>query len=99
VINYITKEERKLEWYYKDGEFNSEIKNRDRIIFICDKCGGELEQRKDDLEATVAKRIEVYLEQTEPLIAYYSRKGIIQNIDGTQEIKTVFNSILEGLRG
>jgi adenylate kinase len=66
---------------------------------ICDKCGGELEQRKDDLEATVAKRIEVYLEQTEPLIAYYSRKGIIQNIDGTQEIKTVFNSILEGLRG
>ncbi len=66
---------------------------------VCDRCGGELQQRKDDLEETVIKRIEVYLEQTEPLIEYYSQKGILMNIDGEQEIQTVFEAIIEGLRG
>ncbi|HBH11892.1 MAG: Adenylate kinase [Clostridiales bacterium 38_11] len=66
---------------------------------ICDRCGGELHQRKDDLEETVIKRIEVYLEQTEPLIEYYSQKGILANIDGEQEIQTVFEDIIEELRG
>lgn len=66
---------------------------------VCDRCGGELQQRKDDLEETVIKRIEVYLEQTEPLIAYYSQKGILMNINGEQEIQTVFEDIINGLRG
>ena len=66
---------------------------------VCDRCGGELQQRKDDLEETVVKRIEVYLEQTEPLIDYYSQKGILLNIDGEQEIQTVFEDIINGLRG
>ncbi len=66
---------------------------------VCDRCGGELQQRKDDLEETVIKRIEVYLEQTEPLIEYYSQKGILMNIDGEQEIQTVFEAIIKGLRG
>jgi adenylate kinase len=66
---------------------------------VCDRCGGELQQRKDDLEETVIKRIEVYLEQTEPLIEYYSQKGILLNIDGEQEIQTVFEDIINGLRG
>ncbi|MDP3388022.1 MAG: adenylate kinase [Eubacteriales bacterium] len=66
---------------------------------VCDRCGGELQQRKDDLEETVIKRIEVYLEQTEPLIEYYSQKGILMNIDGEQEIQTVFEDIITGLRG
>ncbi|PKM70551.1 MAG: adenylate kinase [Firmicutes bacterium HGW-Firmicutes-18] len=66
---------------------------------VCDRCGGELQQRKDDLEETVVKRIEVYLEQTEPLIEYYSQKGILLNIDGEQEIQTVFEDIINGLRG
>lgn len=66
---------------------------------VCDRCGGELQQRKDDLEETVIKRIEVYLEQTEPLIKYYSQKGILLNIDGEQEIHTVFEDIINGLRG
>ncbi|MBV1758765.1 MAG: adenylate kinase [Dethiosulfatibacter sp.] len=66
---------------------------------VCDRCGGELQQRKDDLEETVIKRIEVYLKQTEPLIEYYSQKGILMNIDGEQEIQTVFEAIIKGLRG
>ena len=44
---------------------------------ICDKCGGELYQRDDDTVETVEKRIEVYHEQTKPLIDYYDKKGFI----------------------
>lgn len=70
-----------------------------KVEGICDKCNGKLEQRKDDTQDTVVKRIEVYLEQTEPLIEYYSQKGIILNIDGQQEIEAVFGDIISGLRG
>lgn len=60
----------------------------------CDLCGGELFQRSDDTEETVAKRIGVYLEQTEPLIDYYNNKGILANIDGDQDINKVFSEIV-----
>lgn len=66
---------------------------------ICDKCGGELLQRKDDTEETVSKRISVYQEQTEPLIDYYTNKGIIVNIDGEKEISEVSKDIIISLRG
>lgn len=64
---------------------------------ICDVCGGELIQRKDDTVETVTKRIEVYLEQTEPLIDYYGKKGILINIDGKQDIDKVFEDIVTAL--
>lgn len=63
----------------------------------CDECGGELIQRKDDTEETVTRRIEVYLEQTEPLIDYYGKKGILLNIDGRQSIDKVFQDIVTAL--
>lgn len=66
---------------------------------ICDRCGGELLQRKDDTEETVSKRISVYQEQTQPLIEYYSKKGIIVNIDGEKPIDEVGRSIVAKLRG
>lgn len=66
---------------------------------ICDRCGGELLQRKDDTEETVSKRISVYQEQTQPLIEYYSKKGIIVNIDGEKPIDEVGKSIVAKLRG
>lgn len=65
---------------------------------ICDKCGGELLQRKDDVEETVAKRINVYLEQTEPLIDYYTKKDIIVNVDGERPIAEVGKEIVANLR-
>lgn len=65
---------------------------------ICDKCGGELLQRKDDTEETVSKRISVYQEQTEPLIEYYTNKGIIVNIDGEKPIDEVGKDIVANLR-
>lgn len=64
---------------------------------ICDLDGGELFQREDDTRETVAKRIEVYKKQTEPLISFYEEKGILFNIDGTQEIEKVSKDIIEAL--
>ncbi|WP_069650756.1 adenylate kinase [Caloranaerobacter ferrireducens] len=64
---------------------------------ICDVCGGQLYQRKDDTVETVTKRIEVYLEQTKPLIDYYKDKGILANIDGMQSIDKVFEDIVKAL--
>ncbi|MDR2006087.1 MAG: adenylate kinase [Acidaminococcales bacterium] len=68
--------------------------NPPRADGICDKCGGVLYQRDDDRETTVKKRIEVYNEQTKPLIEYYSRHGQYTELDGTKGIKEVFAAIL-----
>lgn len=65
---------------------------------ICDNCGGELLQRKDDTEETVTTRINVYQEQTEPLINYYTNKGIIINIDGEKPISEVGKDIVAKMR-
>lgn len=64
---------------------------------ICDACGGELYQRDDDNEATVTKRIEVYIDQTQPLIDYYKEKDILADIDGRQSIEKVFSDIVDTL--
>jgi adenylate kinase len=65
----------------------------------CDKCGGELYQRDDDNEKTVATRLDVNIEQTAPLLSYYSEKNLLRNIDGQQEIGKVFEDIANLLRG
>jgi adenylate kinase len=61
---------------------------------ICDKCGTELTQRKDDNEETAANRIEVYNKETKPLIDYYENAGNIAHIDGTIGLDNVFNAIV-----
>lgn len=50
----------------------------------CSRCGGELYQRKDDNPETVKSRLDVYTAQTQPLIDYYTKKGIILNFTGTE---------------
>jgi adenylate kinase len=62
---------------------------------ICDRCGGELILRDDDKPETVKKRLDVYHEQTQPLIDYYTKKGIIKDVDGTMEMDDVFNAIVD----
>jgi adenylate kinase len=64
---------------------------------VCDKCSGELYQRSDDNEETVGNRIKVYVDETSPLIEYYTKKGVIANIDGEQDIARVFSDILNAL--
>lgn len=66
---------------------------------VCDKCGGELYQRKDDDQATVNNRLAVYNNQTKPLLDYYSAKGNLFNIDGEQDIDKVFDDIQKTLGG
>ena len=62
---------------------------------ICDKCGSELVLRDDDKPETVQKRLEVYHEQTHPLIDYYKKKGVLHAIDGTLSMETVFKNIVD----
>jgi adenylate kinase len=64
---------------------------------ICDKCGGELYQRDDDQEATIRARLQVYEEQTAPLIAYYRNKGLLRTIDGVGEIEEIFRAIVKAV--
>lgn len=62
---------------------------------ICDVCGKELILRDDDKPETVQKRLNVYHEQTQPLIDYYTNAGILKTIDGTVDINDVFAAIVE----
>lgn len=64
----------------------------------CDKCGTELYQRDDDKEETIKKRLDVYKAQTEPLIDYYSKKGIIKRVEGVGDINEIFNKICSILK-
>ena len=71
--------------------------SRPKVEGVCDKCGGELYQRDDDSEATVRNRLEVYRNQTEPLIGYYDRVGVVARIDGAQEAEKTFADIRAAL--
>ena len=64
---------------------------------ICDACGSELIQRKDDQAETVKNRLSVYHEQTQPLIDYYEKQGCLVTVDGTKDIDVVFADIIAAL--
>lgn len=63
----------------------------------CDKCGGELYQRDDDTEETVRKRLDVYRDQTAPLIDYYSKQGIVREIEGVGPVDEIAERIKSAL--
>ena len=65
---------------------------------VCDRDGGELYQREDDKPATVRKRLEVYWEQTSPLIDYYRQRGILIEIDGDRPIEKVQADLRNAVR-
>ena len=65
----------------------------------CAKCGEELIQRKDDSAETVLARLNVYHEQTAPLVDFYQKKGTLKVIDGAQDMDTIFESILAVVKG
>lgn len=71
--------------------------NPPKIEGICNICNNELYQRADDNEETVSKRIQVYLDETKPLVDYYTKQGIIANINGQQSIDKVFEDIVIAL--
>jgi adenylate kinase len=68
--------------------------NKPKVEGKCDKCGGELYQRSDDTEATVNQRLDVYEAQTQPLIGYYQKQGLLKEVNGDQEISKVTKDVL-----
>lgn len=68
-----------------------------KVAGICDVCGGVLIQRADDQEETIRKRLEVYHQQTAPLVAYYRTDSLLTSVDGMREIDTVQQQILSAL--
>lgn len=71
--------------------FNYHIKNiPPKKEGACDKCGGELFQRPDDLEETVINRLKVYERETKPLIDYYVKKGFLKKVSGDLNVEDLF---------
>jgi adenylate kinase len=70
-----------------------------RTSGICDRCGGELFQRDDDREETIANRLNVYEAQTAPLVDYYRKQGLLRDIDGVGEIAEIRARVTQALGG
>ena len=66
-----------------------------KVEDVCDTCGENLVLRDDDKPETVSKRLKVYHEQTQPLIDYYTKQGVLKTVDGTAALDKVFQAIVE----
>lgn len=64
----------------------------------CDRCGGELFQRDDDSEDTIRHRLEVYADQTSPLIGYYGDRGVLRGVDAAGPVEDVTERAINALR-
>jgi adenylate kinase len=65
---------------------------------ICDHCGGKLFQRDDDREETIRHRLDVYAEQTAPLVGYYASRGLLEGLDATGPVEDVTVRAIAALR-
>lgn len=70
---------------------------RPKVEGICDYCDSKLVLREDDKQETVQKRLKVYHEQTQPLLDYYKKKGILYSVNGTKDIDDIYNEIINVL--
>jgi adenylate kinase len=66
---------------------------------VCDACGGETYQRDDDREDTVRRRLDVYAEQTAPLVRFYAGRRLLRRVAGTGEIPEIFSRMVQSLGG
>lgn len=69
--------------------------NPSTVDGVCDVCGDNIIQRKDDVEETVKERLDVYERQTQPLIDFYREKNLLSTVDGTKAINEVFEGICD----
>jgi adenylate kinase len=81
------------------GESFHMVFNQPSVENVCDACSGELYQRDDDQEDTIRQRLEVYHEQTSPLIEYYRERGGLREVDGAGSISDIFDQIAAKLVG
>jgi len=79
------------------GALSHMVFNPQKRAGVCDRCGGELYQRDDDREETVANRLKVYDSQTAPLISYYRERGLLREIDGVGEIDEIRSRVTQAL--
>ncbi len=71
------------------------VYNKTKVENVCDICGNALILREDDKPETVERRLNVYHEQTQPLIEYYTNEGVLVEVDGTKDMKDVFSAIVD----
>ncbi|MCH4083046.1 MAG: adenylate kinase [Olsenella sp.] len=62
-------------------------------VDVCPRCGGEMYQRDDDKPETIKKRLDTYREQTEPLVDYYGKKGLLKKVDGDRPVDEVYADV------
>jgi len=74
------------EMYHVDGRST-------KVAGVCDKCGGSVVQRPDDDQSVIGKRLDVYEKQTAPLVDYYSKLGLLREMNAMDEVKNVTRSI------
>ncbi len=77
------------------GQTYHVVYNAPKAEGVCDACGEGLVLRDDDKPETVKKRLDVYHEQTQPLIDYYKKAGVLAEVDGTQDLEMVFQDIVK----
>ena len=71
------------------------VYNPTKVEGVCDACGEKLILRDDDKPETVQKRLAVYHDQTQPLIDYYKKSGVLRDVDGTVDMDDVFAAIVD----
>jgi adenylate kinase len=79
------------------GALHHVVFNPSKIAGVCDRCGGELFQREDDREETVAARLKVYETQTAPLVNHYKERGLLREIDGVGTVDEIRSRIFTAL--
>jgi adenylate kinase len=79
------------------GALSHTVFNPPRTAGVCDRCGGELYQRDDDREETIAHRLQVYEQQTAPLAGYYRERGLLREIDGVGDVDEIRDRVIKAL--
>lgn len=79
------------------GALSHTVFNPPKKAGVCDQCGGELYQRHDDEEETVANRLKVYEKQTQPLVNYYRQRQLLREIDGVGAVEEIRARVLGAL--
>jgi adenylate kinase len=77
--------------FHKDFE-------KPKVDGVCDKCNGELYQREDDKEEVITRRLEIYAQQTEPIISYYKKAGILKKMSAVGEVSEITQKVIALLK-
>jgi adenylate kinase len=81
-----------------NGHIQNKYFSPPKMEGVCDVCQGELIQRADDSADVVKERLRVYHEQTEPLISFYQKKGVLKQVNGENDPETVYKELLKNLK-